>query len=527
MRISIGHRLFASVLLAMLVVAATGIALMRHKVLRSFSEYAANIELDRLDELSHELGRRYAEGGGWHFLPGESGRRGWIATELARLQQQRSLPVSAPAPARTSAPPAPPRPRGAKPMTGVALAVSGAEAARDVLPPLPPLPPPPVPPVAPTPPAPPAPAPAADVDQLGLQDRVTLLDASGRYLAGRLPGREAGEQRAVEAHGKTVGYLRVARVMRPSDALAAAFLDQLKASLFAIVVASMALSALAAVLLAAHFRKPIRRLAAGAQALAEGRFDTRLAADRSDELGELAHSFNRLAQRLDAMEASRRQWVADTSHELRTPLAVLRAQLEAIEDGVRAPDPATFAAMLRQVLALNKLIDQLYALARADVGALDYQRAPLDLWAVACDTAASFVERLQLAGLALDLGAAPPAAQVLGDADRLRQVFANLFENAARYTAAGGRVALHAQMAGGRISVLIEDSAPGVPGEALARLAERFYRIDASRSRAQGGAGLGLALCQRILEAHGAGLAFSQSPLGGLRVTVTFPLEQA
>jgi two-component system sensor histidine kinase BaeS len=329
------------------------------------------------------------------------------------------------------------------------------------------------------------------------------------------------------AEGQTIGYLAVARVLRPSDALAAAFLGQLKTSLWGIVAASVALSALAAVLLAAHFRKPIRRLAAGAQSLAEGRFDTRLAADRSDELGELAASFNQLAERLGAMEQSRRQWVADTSHELRTPLAVLRAQIEAVQDGVRKPDAVTVDAMLRQVLALNKLIDQLYLLARADVGALDCHKQPVDLWTLAQDTAESFRDRIASAGLALDVGARPASAQVLADPDRMGQVFANLMENAARYTAAGGKVAVHASTAGGQLCVTVEDSAPGVPEEALAHLAQRFYRVDASRSRAQGGAGLGLALVQRIVEAHGAGIAFGHSPLGGLRVTITFALERA
>jgi two-component system sensor histidine kinase BaeS len=561
LRISIGHRLFASVLLAMLAVAAAGIVLMRHNVMRSFSEYAANIELDRLEELSRDLGRRHAEHGSWQFLP-QAGRHGWIAGELARLQRLRATeaanltgtlapaveaanppvpPAPAPIPAAAShaavsAPAGPP----ARPQVATAADDAGAAA------PLPPLPPPPVPPVPPAPAAAPAvsapPAPAAapalaappappapdpDVDQLGLQDRVTLLDAAHHYLAGRVPGNEPGAERAVEADGRVAGYLRVARVMTPSDALAAAFLGQLKSSLWAIVAASVVLSALAAVLLAAHFRRPIRRLAAGAQALAEGRFDTRLLEHRSDELGELAHSFNQLAQRLETMEASRRQWVADTSHELRTPLAVLRAQLEAIEDGVRAADAATVASMLRQVLALNKLIDQLYALARADVGALDCQRQPLDLWQLACESAAAFDQRVRAAGHVLAIGPAPSCGVVAGDADRLRQVFGNLLENALRYTAAGGRVALNAQAAGSQLSITVEDSAPGVPDEALPRLAERFYRVDASRSRAQGGAGLGLALCQRIVEAHGGAMSFAHSPLGGLSVSVTFPLESA
>jgi two-component system sensor histidine kinase BaeS len=533
-RISIGHRLFVSVLLATLIVEAAGIGLMRHRVLRSFSEYAVHIELDRLEELSQDLGRRHAQAGSWDFVPAGAGKRRWIAGELRHLQVRRAMAeVAAPVPpSDAAAAPSIVTPAERVARRQAARAAANAAAGASALPPLPPLPAPPVPPAPPAPQAPP-PAPLAmaaadpEVDQLGLQDRVTLLDAAGHYLAGRVPRPEAAVQRAIESDGRTVGYLRVARVMRPSDALAAAFLDQLKSSLWAIVAASVALSALAAVLLAAHFRKPIRRLAAGAHELAEGRFDTRVALARSDELGELAASFNQLAQRLGAMEASRRQWVADTSHELRTPLAVLRAQIEAIEDGVRRPDAATVASMLRQVLALNKLIDQLYALARADVGALDFQRQPLDLWALVCDSAAAFSERFRAAGLALETGSAPPAALVLGDPDRLRQVLGNLLENALRYTAAGGKVALHARAGQRQLVLVIEDSAPGVPDEALSRLSERFYRVDASRSRAQGGAGLGLALCRRILESHDAAMAFDHSPLGGLRVTLTFPLEQA
>jgi two-component system sensor histidine kinase BaeS len=535
--------LFASVLLAILAVAATGIALMRQNVLSSFSEYAANIELDRLEDLSAAVGQRYAEAGGWRFLPPDAGaRRGWIATELARLRNERvaqraewaapsaaSPPEAPAAPARheTPAAPVPPQLEAGAKASARPHAASAGGGARPPLPPLPPPPAPPAPPAPPVPPVPPTPDAVPDIDELALQDRVTLLDAGGRYLAGRVPGAEPSARRPIEAGGRVAGYLAVARVMRPSDALAAAFLGELKNSLFAIVAASVALSALAAVLLAAHFRKPVARVAEGARALAEGRFDTRLPTGRSDELGELAHSFNQLAQRLASVEESRRQWVADTSHELRTPLSVLRAQLEAIEDGVRAADPPAIASMLRQVLALNALIDQLYALARADVGALECQREPLDLWTLATQCAAGFEDKLGAAGLTLELGPPPASGAVSADPERMRQVFANLLENAVRYTAPGGRIALHGHAAGGQLAIVIDDSAPGVPDEALARLSERFYRVDASRSRAQGGAGLGLALCRRILEAHGAGLAFAHSPLGGLRVTVTFALEGA
>jgi two-component system sensor histidine kinase BaeS len=506
LKISIGLRLFASVLLAILAVAASAVFLLRQNVLESFGDYAVQIELDRLEELSAELARRYAQHGDWRFVPG-TGQREWIAHELARLQAARE--------ARALAVPPPPAPRQS------ALAAAAAVPAAPAVPPAPPAPP--APPLPPLPPPSLHEAPDPD-DAAPLQSRITLFDAAGKAIAGRPPGTLPLARRPILVAGRAVGYLAVARTARPTDALAYAFLQQLGASLWPIAAAGVLLSALAAVLLAAHFRRPIGRLAQGARALADGRFETRLPDDRSDELGELAGHFNVLAARLQGAEDARRQWVADTSHELRTPLAVLRAQLEALQDGVRSADPAHVAAMLRQVLALSRLIDELYALARADVGALACRREPLDLWRLALEEAQSFSDRLETAGLTLDIGAAPPHATVLADADRMRQVLRNLFENSLRYTGAPGRVALSAQLAAGCIELAVDDSAPGVPDAALARLGERFYRVDASRSRAGGGAGLGLALCLRLAEAQGASLRFAHSPLGGLRITLSMEL---
>jgi len=528
LKISIGHRLFASVLLAILAAAAGAVYLLRQNVLAGFGDYAVGIELDRLEELSGALARQYRGHGGWTFLPADDTRQRWIARELERLQRERED-------AALAAPPAPPAPRPQAPHAS-AHGVPAAPVAAATPAPAAPAPPaapaaPPVPPQPPAPPLPPLPAPrvAPPIGQepgvdASLPQRITLLDADGRYLAGRQPDALPLARRPIEVNGRTVGYLGVARSHRPSDAMALAFLEQLRASLWWILAFAVAFSALAATLLARHFRRPIRELAGGAGMLAEGRFDVRLPADRSDELGELARHFNTLAQQLERAESARRQWVADTSHELRTPLAVLRAQLEAIQDGVRKAGPDTVDAMLRQVLALNKLIDELYTLARADIQALDIKPERLDLWQLAGMQARSFEARLQAAGLALDIGPAPPQSIVLADPDRMRQVLDNLLENSLRYTAAGGRVALGAETDGALLRLHLDDSAPGVPDEALARLAQRFYRVDASRSRAHGGAGLGLALCRRLLEAQGGQLTFAHAPLGGLRATIAVPL---
>jgi len=569
LKFSIGHRLFASVLLAILAVAASAVFLLRQNVLASFGDYAAGIELDRLDELSAALARKYRSHGGWTFVP-ENARRDWIALELARLQHAREraavaapaapvFPAAPAAPAEVFVPSAPPADHALdaadKPDAADVPDAADADGTANRTPPavrpvpaaLPAPPAPPAPPAVPLPPLPPPRLPelagtagAADSIQ-PLPLRITLLDVGGRYLAGYQAGYRAGHQaghqanapaaaaqarRAIEVDGRTVGWLAVVRGARPSDAMAYAFLEQLRSSLWLIVAAAVALSALAAVLLARHFRRPIRSLEDGARRLAEGRFDTRLPDARSDELGELARHFNALAGRLASAEDARRQWVADTSHELRTPLAVLRAQVEALQDGVRGATPATYDAMLRQVLALNKLIDDLYLLARADVGALECRPVVLDLWQLAAAQAAGFEARLQAAGLALELDAPPERALVLADADRMRQVLDNLLENSLRYTAPGGRVRLGAHVAGPGLRLVLDDSAPGVPDDALAHLSERFHRVDASRSRAHGGAGLGLALCRRLLDAQGATLHFTHSPLGGLRALIHIPLAE-
>jgi two-component system sensor histidine kinase BaeS len=505
LKFSIGHRLFAAVLLALLAVAASAVFLLRQNVLASFGDYAVGIELDRLDELSTALSRRYRNDAGWAFIPA-NGRRDWIANELARLQRMRDNPATLPA-----APAVPPAPSAA-PVPPAAPAPPALSAA----PPLPPLPPPRLPD-----------GPPIDAEEaLPLPHRITLLDADGRYVAGRPPATLPLARRALVVNGRTVGWLAVARSPRPSDAMAYAFLAQLTSSLWLIVAVAVLLSAVAATLLARHFRRPIRALAAGARRLADGDFDVRLGARRSDELGDLARHFNTLAAHLAGAESARRQWVADTSHELRTPLAVLRAQVEALQDGVRTATPDTLDGMLRQVLALNKLIDELYALAPADVGALECRPVRLDLWRCACEHARGFEARLHAAHLALELGAAPARSTVLADPDRLRQVLDNLFENSLRYTAPGGVVRLHGALDGGMVVLHLDDSAPGVPDAALSRLGERFYRVDASRSRAHGGAGLGLALCRRLLEAQGGRLAFAHAPGGGLRASVLLPLAQ-
>jgi two-component system sensor histidine kinase BaeS len=238
----------------------------------------------------------------------------------------------------------------------------------------------------------------------------------------------------------------------------------------------------------------------------------------------LAQDFNVLAGTLEKNEQLRRNLVADISHELRTPLAVLRGELEAVEDGVRSLTPQTIASLQAEVSMLSKLIDDLHELSLADVGALTYRMGNVDVVELLRNTVSLFQERLASKTLGVELELPANLPPVRGDAQRLTQLFTNLIENSVRYTDPEGMLQIAVQQDHQSLIITLQDTTPGVPSEALPRLFERFFRVETSRNRQLGGSGLGLAICQRIVEAHNGNIEASQSGLGGLKITITLPL---
>lgn len=369
-----------------------------------------------------------------------------------------------------------------------------------------------------------------------LGERTALVDSDGRVLAGFVPYRLLIASASINtwsaplvASGGTIGHLQIADPGNPRDDVAVAFLIQRQSRLLAAAVTGLLAMAAAAAWLAWRFRGPIRQLQEVSNRLADGRFDLRLPATRSDELGDLARAFNRMAERLQAMDASQRRWVSDSAHELRTPLAVLQAQIEAMIDGVRPAGAQQLQLLLRQTRSLSRLVGDLHALALADAGAPVAHRQQCDVWHLLEQCAAAFSERATAAGLTLQISPAPGRSLVNADAGRLQQLFDNLLENCVRYTSTGGQIFVDGQAEGRFLRLRFDDAEPGVPPELLARLGERFFRVDKARTRSgvsegQGGSGLGLALCRQFVAAHEGDIAFDASPLGGLRVIVTLPL---
>jgi two-component system sensor histidine kinase BaeS len=288
---------------------------------------------------------------------------------------------------------------------------------------------------------------------------------------------------------------------------------------------AFALSIFAAGLLARQLLLPIRRIGGGVKALAAGEYQTRIKANGHDELGQLSQYFNSLAQTLQQNEVARRQWIADISHELRTPLSVLRGELEAVQDGVRQPTPDRIQSLHSEVLALTKLVEDLYELSLSDVGAMNYHKERINVTDIILGIQQNFVARFASRGIVLrEITQPDMVLPVFADARRLYQLFSNLAENSCRYTDAGGFCEITLYKTKKTVMVTFQDSAPSVPPEALPKLFERLYRVEKSRSRELGGAGLGLAICKNIVEAHGGTITAYQSQYGGLSVQVELPL---
>jgi two-component system sensor histidine kinase BaeS len=353
--------------------------------------------------------------------------------------------------------------------------------------------------------------------------RLTVLDAGHGLVVGNPEPAPEATLRPVTVGEQVVGWVGRSPLRRLSSAAEESFEEQQGRAAWGIAALALALAAALALVLARAFLLPVKRIAEATHRLAGGNYGTRVAARGGDELGRLALDFNRLAETLERNETLRRRFMADVSHELRTPLAVLSAELEALEDGVRPLTREALASLRGEVGALGKLVDDLNQLALADVGALAYRKSTVDIVPLLQQALDSYRERFLQRGVALETSG-ERAAPVFGDPDRLLQMFRNLLENSARYTDPGGRVRVALRTEGPHVLIDFEDSAPGVPAEALPHLFERFYRVEGSRSRANGGAGLGLAISRSIALAHGGELAASPSPLGGLRVSLRLPV---
>ncbi len=282
------------------------------------------------------------------------------------------------------------------------------------------------------------------------------------------------------------------------------------------VVASVAM----ALLLARRLARPLEEVGAAARRVAGGDYGARVPREGPEELASLADSFNQMAMSLEDQERMRRDFIANAAHELRTPLTNLQGYLEALRDGVIVPDRATYESLWEEADRLVRLSRSLDALADGqETGRA--RPVELDIAEAARAAVARALPSLERAGLRVAVEA-PGRLPTRADADELAQVLDNLLSNAVRYTPAGGEVTVRVEPRLSEVIVSVENTGDDIPAEDLPRIFERFYRVEKSRDRARGGAGIGLAIVKQLVEGAG-GRVGAESGAGRTRVWFSLP----
>jgi two-component system OmpR family sensor kinase len=347
----------------------------------------------------------------------------------------------------------------------------------------------------------------------------TLLDAPDG--SANVPTEDAGNLRVLSRPilegGQRIGTFRVADPRLPIERAQAG----LRYTFLVVGVVALVVSFAVAFWVASLITRPLRRMARVATEVDAGDLTHRIGnVGTSDEVSMLADSFDHMLDRLEAAFKRQREFVSDASHELRTPLTVLRGQIELLaRGGVEASQrEETTQTLLRELDRMNRLVDDMLMLARAEAGEMVERRA-VDLG----DFLEDLERDLPLFGDRDYRVQGTRSGTLSVDPDRLSQVFRNLVRNAVGHTKRGDRITVSTTTSDGRIRFAVSDSGPGIPEQQLERIFDRFYRTDAGRDRDRGGSGLGLPIARAIVEAHGGSIKADRSPEGGAAITFELP----
>ena len=301
--------------------------------------------------------------------------------------------------------------------------------------------------------------------------------------------------------GDTLTALMMSHGEQP-EAARQMFDESVTSAVIVAVVVAMIAATILSMLFARRLARPLRDVGAAARRVAEGHYEARVPREGPEELASLADSFNQMAASLEEQQRVRRDFIANAAHELRTPLTNLKGYLEALRDGVIPAESATFDSLLEEADRLVRLSRSLDQLAEGDAAAGPATLEDLDLGAAirsAVDLVRPSFARAELT-IAVDVPRTLPAR---GNPDHLAQVLANLLQNALRYTPRGGHVTLRSERRPADVLVTVSNTGDGIPAADLPRVFERFYRVDKSRDQASGGAGIGLAIVQQLVESAG------------------------
>lgn len=284
----------------------------------------------------------------------------------------------------------------------------------------------------------------------------------------------------------------------------------------------------AATFFSSRVTRPLTRLTRAARTMAEGDLSVRVRGSPVREINDLAGAFNTMASSLSDADRQRRQMTADVAHELRTPLSIIRGRLEGMQDGIYSATPDQIATLLNETALLERLIEDLRLLALAEAGQLPLHMESIAPAPLLRSVAQSFAGQARSQGVDLRVAEIPALPELEADPQRIAQVLGNLVANSLRHTPTGGTVLLNAwvlaQDKQQAVCISVSDTGSGIAPEDLPHIFDRFYRADPARTRAGGGAGLGLAIAKRLIEAHHGQIWAESSPGKGTTVAFSLPV---
>jgi len=274
-------------------------------------------------------------------------------------------------------------------------------------------------------------------------------------------------------------------------------------SLIVAVIAATLVALIASLIISRNIVAPVRLMTSASGRIAEGHYDERVELQGSDELSQLAKSFNQMAEQLEQIESMRRQLIGDVAHELRTPLTAIKGSVEALMDGVLPASDETYLQIHAEAERLSHLVDDLQELSRVESRAVQLKIHPADSTALVQTVSKRLQHQFDEKRVTLTPSLPHDPIIVLADEDRIIQVLTNLIGNALQYTPENGAVTVSIEREKNEARISVRDTGFGIPAEYLKHIFDRFYRVDKSRSRAHGGSGIGLTIAKHLVEAHG------------------------
>lgn len=329
------------------------------------------------------------------------------------------------------------------------------------------------------------------------------------------------------------GYFQEAMGHQPGDPAGqqmdeltlSAFREAIRTALLAAAATALAAAVVVSLALSSRIANPVSRLVHAARRVAAGHYAERVAVEAEGEIADLAGAFNVMSASLEGTERRRLQLVGDVAHELRTPLTTLDGYLEGLQDGVIEPTDETWNLLRRETERLMRLVGDLAELWRAEARQLPLRREAVDVKRVVSDVLDRFTPTALERRLRFEADVTS-GSTVLADRDRLVQILGNYLSNAIRHAPSGTAIRVRARRVGADVHLSVADEGAGLTAEQRAQVFERFYRLDAARSRDGGGAGIGLSIVRALTEAMD-GRAWAESPGQGRGSTFFVSLPAA